>query len=266
MEVAMDLSLLNQFFGIAFESEKEPILSIPAADLLNREQMDIVIHKCAELQKAIGLELPATFVGLSLFGLIGGIQLALAMHNRLLDLSLANVTFQIVDRGTYLHGVLYVQELRWTEAPEAGREEWLTAFWTDYFGGFINRVMNVTAESAGVKPDLIWNQFAARMRFASDYVEENMPDEQVKERFRGDHELLLQLAPGIFGRKKNPFDFKPRYLDSPYAPGKKILMRSACCMYDHRENGVKCYNCPRLLTAEREEMRLEIEASRAASS
>nr|WP_279590354.1 (2Fe-2S)-binding protein [Paenibacillus lupini] len=40
-------------------------------------------------------------------------------------------------------------------------------------------------------------------------------------------------------------------------------MHSSCCMYDRRENGTKCYTCPRMTSDEREERKSEILATAA---
>ena len=264
MDNTMDLTLLKTFFEISVEEKTEPALSVPAVDLLKAEAMGEALRHSGEMLKATGVELPASFLGMNFFNLIASKQLVLGLYNRMLDLPLDNLTFHIVDHGDHIHGGFRIHELRWKEASAVDREAWLAGEWTSYFQTVMNPMLDSVAWSAGVKPDLIWNQFAGQMRFCLDYMEETMGNPEIMERFQRDYELLLRLAPEVFNRKRNPFEFKPRYLDSPYSPGKKLIMRSSCCMYDKRENGVKCYSCPRLLPAEREEMKTKIESAAAA--
>jgi ferric iron reductase protein FhuF len=258
----MDLSLIDKFFHISLKGSEDAIVSIPAIELLQREKMDMVIHKSSELFKARGLELSASFIGMSIFGLCASLQLVLASYNRLLDLSLPNLTFQLEMHHDHLHGCFQIHELRYKEAPVDGREQWLAAELTEYYRNNVNPVVEFAAQSAGVKPDLIWNQYGARMAFGLDFVLEHEKNEAVRNRFEQDYELLKQgLKPDVFGRRKNPFEHKPRYIDSLRDPNKKVIMRSSCCMYDRRENGEKCFNCPQMLPEEREARRENFRAT-----
>jgi ferric iron reductase protein FhuF len=265
MEQPMDLSLLKHFFHISLTGEEDAVTTIPGTDLLRREQMDAIISQSGTLLKATGTELAASFVGMAFFGVCASIQLILASHNRLLDLTLANMEFQIDMHEDHIHGCFKIRELRWKEAPEAAqdRDAWVAAELTSFYRNEIRPVVEIAAASAGVKPELIWSQYGARMAYALDYVEGIEKRPEVLERFRQDYQTLVRAVPAeVFGRRKNPFEHKPRYIDSPYVAGKKLMMRSSCCMYDRRENGEKCYNCPMLLPEEREARRLRIEAAR----
>jgi ferric iron reductase protein FhuF len=105
------------------------------------------------------------------------------------------------------------------------------------------------------------------MIFVLDYIMENEPNKDVKDRFAEDYETLCELSPEVFNLKKNPFIHKPKYISNPYEePEKPMLIRSSCCMYYKKENGTLCYNCPRMTPQERENKRLEIMEQRTASS
>ncbi|WP_127584451.1 (2Fe-2S)-binding protein [Paenibacillus koleovorans] len=262
----MDLSLLNYFFHISLTGETEHVvLEMPATDLLKKERMDEVIQVSGDLMKAIGTELPASFVGMGFFGVSASVQLVLATYNRLLDLSLSNLTFQVQPHDDHVHSCFRINELKYKEAPTdpEERQAWLVEELTAFYRDTVRPVIEMAAVSAGVKPDLVWSQYGARMAYAVDYMEGVEKRPEVLVRFRADYETLARvLPPELFGRRRNPFDHKPRYIDSPYDAGKKLMMRSACCMYDRRENGEKCYNCPMMLPEEREERRRRIEATR----
>ncbi|MGO4372186.1 hypothetical protein AB4Z21_15720, partial [Paenibacillus sp. MCAF20] len=55
----------------------------------------------------------------------------------------------------------------------------------------------------------------------------------------------------------------PRFIDNPWHPEKPLMMKSACCFYDCRVDGDKCYACPRMLPEEREERKKVVLATAA---
>ncbi len=259
MEDSLDLSLLKSFFHITLTGEEDAVFSIPAIELLKPEQMDIVIRQSAQLYNALGLDLAASFIGLAFFNLCASHQIILAVNNRFLDLTLANLTFQIQAHGDHAHTCFKINELRWKEPPQDNRYDWLTYEMQTYYKDNIIPILEIVALSAGVKPDLIWNQFGGKMAYGVDYILEHEQREDVRNRVLQDYEFLAnQLPPETFGQKKNPFFHKPRYVDSPYVAGKKTMIRSSCCLIYRRENGVKCFSCPQLLPEERAVMRTKI--------
>jgi ferric iron reductase protein FhuF len=260
----MDFSLVEAYFHISPKGTANSVYSVCASALLQPKTSDEVLRRCAELLKALTLQLPASFVGLSFFNLCAALQLVLSQSNRLLDLSLDNLVFQIKPDGDYVQGCFRIVKTRWEELPAEGeqRNAVLLKRLTAFYQGTITPVVEAFAARAGVKPDLIWNQFGARMASLLDYVNEHEQREDVRNRFADDYALLAgALPPSVFNRRRNPFAHAPRYLDSPYRPGEKIMMRSSCCMYYCRIGGEKCYNCPRLTERQRAEMRAKIEAS-----
>jgi ferric iron reductase protein FhuF len=122
----------------------------------------------------------------------------------------------------------------------------------------INPLLETASESAGIKPEVLWSQYGGRMRYVVDLLlEQNYPDE-VNQRIRQDYDWLCGLDPAVFNLRKNPFVIRPKYVDNPWNPDKPLLLRSACCLYDQREQGEKCYSCPKLTPREREAMKEQI--------
>jgi ferric iron reductase protein FhuF len=265
MREAMDFSMAEAYFHISPKGFARPVFSVCASELLQPETLNEALRQSADLLRALNHLLPASFLGLSFFNLCATLQLFLSRYNRLLDLSLGNLVFQLDTHDNHVRGGFRIVETRWLELPEEReqRKAALVVRLAAFYQTTINPVVDAIAARAGVKPDLIWNQFGARMAYVRDFVCEHEPLEAVRYRFEEDYALLAHdLAPDVFNRRRNPFAHTPRYLDSPYESGKKIIMRSSCCMYDCRIGGEKCYNCPRLTEREREEMRVRIEASR----
>ncbi len=263
MEEAIDFSLAEKYFQISPNGAENAAFSVPAADLLRPETMNETLRRSGEMLGAFGPELAASFVGLAFFNVCAVSLIFLSQSNRELDLSLDNLTLQLVPHGKLVVGAFRVMEKRWRPVPETEREAAVARYLTELFRKTINPVVESAAAHAGVKPDLIWNQYGARMAWVRDFVQELETRSDFKERFARDYELLAGgLSPDVFNRRKNPFAHNPRYVDSPWQPGKKVILRSSCCMYYRREDGQKCYNCPLLTDQERERMRKAIEASR----
>ncbi|MDR6552573.1 (2Fe-2S)-binding protein [Paenibacillus qinlingensis] len=255
IESNVDFTLVEQYFHISPKGMEEPLLHIPARQLLDGPTMLGVLEKGQALLRGKGLDISASYLGLSLFNLVATSQLFLSQYNQWLVFDLDNIAFEVENHGDHAHIGYKIINLQWKEAPTEDRDLFIELEMRRVFAELISPVIAVIAEQAKVNQAMIWNQFAARMTFVRDYVLENDPRPNVREQFSADYEVVTkQLTPDVFGRKVNPFVHEPKYIDSPYQEGKKVIMRSSCCMYYRREEGQKCFNCPILKESEREAM------------
>jgi len=264
--IVLDLTFIEDHFHITANGSNAPLLSVPAARLLETAPMREALEKDSSLIKGIGLELAVSHFGLAFFGLAASRLIVMSRYNRILDLSLDNLTLQIEERAPYPDIVFKYHELRWTDLPEEGRENAVKAEWTRFFRDTLNPLIESAASTAGLKPSLIWNQYGTRILYVMGVLRNVFPEGATKQTIENDFRLLTDLPAETFHLRKNPFDHAPCYLDSPYEPGGKIMIRSSCCMYYRRESGTKCYNCPILKDGERAEMKARIEAERAKAS
>ncbi|WP_409344115.1 hypothetical protein [Paenibacillus sp. MBLB4367] len=259
MEKHFDFSLVETYFHISPNGADQPYYEMPAtAFLLDSGTVKDMLQQSGATVQATGLELPASFVGISLCNLCITQLLFTAQYNRLLDLTLGNLTFQIEMHDDHAHLGYKINELRSSEVPEAGREAFLARHWKDSFTTIITPAVQAIAAAAGVKPDMIWQQYGGQLARVRDFVLEHEKREPVLERFHQDCGVLTDLAPELFQRKRNPFQHTPRYIDSPYKLGAQLMLHSSCCMYVCRTDGQKCYTCPRMTEAEREERKARI--------
>lgn len=257
----MDLTFAEQHFHISTKGSDHPLLSIAATELLQPERMKELLQKGSLLVKGIGLELAVSFVGLAFFGLAATKQVVMSQYNRILDLSLDNLTIQLESHGDHAHVVLKISELKWADLPLKDREAAIRIEWTKYFAYTMNPLIEAAAGAAGLKSAIIWNQYGARIAYLMDYLSQIITDGPMRELIKSDYNLLASMPGDTFGRRKNPFDYTPCYIDSPYKSGTQMMIRSACCMYYKREDGVKCYSCPILKDEERAQLKLKIEAA-----
>lgn len=258
MQPSFDISLADKYFHITAGGSEHPVLSVPAEHLLKPDTMKDLLHRGKDMLKGLGLDIAVSFAGLAFFGIPAAVHTFMWQYNHILDLSLGNLTVQLESHDDHAHLVLKINEVRWKPLPETGRDEAIITELADLFRHTVTPVIEAAASCAGFKPDLIWNQFGARMISVHDFIARNAPNEALKEKYRHDLALLHNLAPDVFHRRKNPYVHTPRYIESPYKPEEKLIVRSSCCMWYRKENGVKCYTCPILNEMQREEMKCKI--------
>jgi ferric iron reductase protein FhuF len=260
--IIMDLTLIEEHFHISTKGSAEPLLAIAATELVqHEEQMTEALQRGSALVKGIGLELAVSFLGVAFFGLAATKLYVMSRYSRVLDLSLENLTIQLESHGDHAHVVFKIHELNWTDLPAIGREAAAIEEWQKYFTLTMNPLIEATSAAASLKPSMIWNQYGARMAYLKDYLRQILPEGPLKQQFEDDFLLLAQLPAATFNlNRKNPFEHTPVYIESPYQPGKQAMIRSACCMYYRREEGVKCYTCPLLKESDRAERKKEIMA------
>lgn len=264
----MDFTLEEKLFRLSAAGLEAPPFEMPATDWLQPVQARRALEAGGAMSKAIGMKLPVSYAGLSILNLILAELLFLVRQDRWLDLSLEHLTFQMEQRYEIMQTGYRVHTLRWSELPERAdsREAFLERQWRHYLREHIRPAIETIAASADLKPDLIWNQAGARLAGMREYLPQYVPEADDAFLARYDwhaNVLIRRLTAEDFARKRNPFDWQPRYTDNPWKPGGRMMIRSACCMYDCREGGQKCYNCPQLTEAEREVRRAAVQAESA---
>ncbi|TYP71142.1 hypothetical protein BCM02_11092 [Paenibacillus methanolicus] len=264
----MDFSLVRTYFHLSPEGFDHPLLELAAASLTDADAVIASIRAGSALVQATGNELVASFMGTSLCNLCATLLIFGAQYDRLLDLSLTNLTFQAEQHDDHAHLGYRIGEVRWTDIPAEGRAEFLLERWTAYLREEIVPAVEAIATHAGMKSALIWNQYAYQLAYVRDFILEHEPREEVKARFLSDYALLTEGVPAeVFGRKTNPFLHRnPRYVDNPWQPGKPLMMNSSCCLYHCRVDGEKCYTCPKMTPAERDARRERVLAELAGAA
>lgn len=263
MKHDMDFTLVETYFHISPQGAEHPLHELPATDYYNKEIAQATLLKAGEMVQATGMQLAASFVGMSFFNLCITNLLFTAQYNRYLDLSLDNLTYQFEFHDDHAHLGFKINELRWTDVPvdKEERKAFLEQAFRSFFKDEINEMIDSIAASAEVKSGMIWSQLGGQITMVRDFLFESVPDANLLASFQQDLDVILSLSGEVFNRKRNPFIHTPRYIDNPWSPeGHKLMIRSSCCMYDCRVDGEKCYACPRMLPEEREERRKLVEA------
>lgn len=267
MAEALDFTIINSFYRISPEGMVSPDVQIPAAELLNADSARRTLETLGVQGRCIGSELPVSFIGMTMFNLCVATLYFLARNERFLRFRLEDMTFQLESHGNHFHLGFKLNRLDEQPLPDGGEERGraIDEAWAAMFGETVIPFIQSIAAAGGLKPDIVWNQFGGAIHAVIQYVRVQMPIPQFLAGIDDQFERLTSLPPEVFGRRRNPFLHKPRYVDNPWSPPDgQYILRSACCMYDHREGGSKCYSCPRMLPDEREARRERILAENAA--
>lgn len=254
-----DFELIKKFFNITEQGVSSYFFSYPGSEMLNPKTVKEILNRSEKGLKAHGLELPVSFIGNAFFGIIATQYYLISKRNKLVDFSLKNLDFQAENRQNHIHSAFKWKHVSLISVPAHGRTQFLIRKLNNFFKETITPIIETVAKAANVKPSLIWNQYPSRMTYVFEYLQKNEFNEDVKRQFVEDYETFCRLNSELFHLSKNPFIQKTaKYVDDPYNVGNQMLIRSACCMYYKRDNGVYCYNCPKLTDEERDTKKREI--------
>ncbi|MFF2887399.1 (2Fe-2S)-binding protein [Paenibacillus sp. NPDC057967] len=261
MSQELDFSVIKDFYHISPEGADKPIFELPASGLTKAASARGALDEMGRLWKAVGMDLPTSFTGITLFNLTVMNVFFSASHNVFLRLPLNALTFQLEWHHDHAHSGYKLQALEQVCLPvdEQERKEILIREWTALFQETVIPAVNGISAAGGFKPDMIWNQFGGGMHGVIAYVRQAFDIPGLADRLDAEFAVIEGLPAEVFQRKRNPFLHKPRFIDNPWDPsGNPQMLRSSCCMYDRREDGAKCYNCPQMLPQERDERRKQV--------
>jgi len=254
LTVAYDFSMAKSYLHISPEGCDHLFDEMPARGLLGGKRLEEMLRKTGELVQAHDLKLPGSFFGTSLGHLMLTKMFFLCMYGKALRLSLDGLTFQIDYEEGHGHPHIgyRIDDVRAEEFPEEGGDEFVLDDWKTFIADNAVPAVRSIAEAAKMKPETIWAQFGSLGGLLADFVKGMPLPREVSDRFRHHFRLLSEsISPETFGTRRNPFKWNARYVENPMNPEEPWLMRSACCLYDQRDGGEKCYVCPKLTEEER---------------
>lgn len=237
----IDFSFIKTYCQVSPDDADNLVIDVPATDLLDHTKTEQLLQRLKTLYQAHDLLLPVSVVGLSLFGLLGTQWIILSQYKKSLHLPLNTIRLQVgLFNETTPFVSLKIQKVIVTEPCNL----------VEYVHEQLATPIENIAAAGGVKSSLIYNQFSAR---AATLVEGFMQYETNPTAQTTCKSIYRELKEDSSWRK-NPFLHDPVFIDNPYTPGSQMMMRSSCCMFYRRKNGVKCYNCPTLSAKEREKI------------
>jgi ferric iron reductase protein FhuF len=164
--------------------------------------MDLVrglMRQAGETVQAHGLDLPASFFGTSLCNLCSTKLIFIAQYNKMLDLSLQHLTFQIEIHEDHVHLGYKINQLHYKDVPEEEQEMMILKDWETFITHTVTPAVEAIAEAAGVKSAMIWQQFGGEVGMLREFIAQNETCEEVVERFNRNFLLLSEsISPEFF--------------------------------------------------------------------
>lgn len=254
----LDFDVIDRFYHISPKGFDQPLFELTATELLDADQAKDVLDRVGKLWKSCGYELPVSFVGMTMFNFCLTSLFFAAKDRVWVKFQLQDMKFQLEQHEDHAHIGYKLERLELVPLPEDQdeRHTFLRAAWPVMISEMIRPFIESIAPAGGLKAEMIWAQFGAQLLSTLNYIRDYLHMPELVDRIEADLIILYELEPELFGRRRNPFIHKPRFVDNPWSPPDgTYILRSACCMYDRREGGEKCYNCPRMLPEERDERR-----------
>ncbi|QAY66562.1 (2Fe-2S)-binding protein [Paenibacillus protaetiae] len=264
METPFDFTIVRTYLHVSPEGADDPSFQMEAAQLLESAALEAALRESGNAVQALSHALPASFIGTSLCKL-SLIQLWFAVqYDRFIDLSLEHLIYQVEIHGDHAHLGYKIKALHTEPIPAGDPEQFLADKWSAYFAGTVTPAVEAVAKGAGLKAEAIWQQFGGQLTILKNFAKQLVPREPMLHKLEQYSRVLSErLEPELFHVRRNPFRHIPRYVENPLNPEEKWMLQSSCCMYDRRENGSKCYTCPRMTPAEREERSKQLLAAAA---
>lgn len=246
MTQILDFTQVENLLRISPKEPETAILSMPAVDLLQQENVRLVLNTYGETVKAIGDLLPASFLGVTLCNFCLTQFVFNVKDHIFLDLSPENLVFYLENKGTYHQFGYQLTNTVFRDIPYENEEEFLLENWEEFITEQILPLLNSITTTARIKNSLVFNQFGSQFSYAQNMIATSFTDEEILKRLDIYSEILTEkLSPDTFGVRKNPFKHTPCFIENPSNKEEKWMVRSGCCWWDKRENGEKCVVCPR---------------------
>ena len=263
----IDYELLEQQLGIVTKKRQDALLTMPAAELTDREPMESFLKLSREQIKGRDIQVAATYFAATWRALCTAMQYMLSAAPGRLCFSLENLTIQVVLVNDFPWVYFVLNDPGEAPWPQGERNAWRENELGGFYAEALRPVMENIAAVSGVPLTQLWGQIRLGVQYYIRAIAGKLEDEALRSRLMEDYGYLAKELPAAwFGLKRNPFNVKEVLLDDPYRPGEKTPMKPTCCLAYRTDTGHGyCYGCPKLTKQEREAKRLEIMEKIAAS-
>ncbi|MNI33128.1 hypothetical protein D3C73_870600 [compost metagenome] len=259
---------LDHKFHVTQHKREDAVFSIPAITLLDPKNMSLLIDTYTPMIKAVESDAAAAYFAGWFTYVAMAKQYVLSNFNQSLDLTLSNLTVQIVPNGTHFQYVFVVNEWSMIEAPsdEYERASWRQQELAAFHGQTVQPIFEAVTTIVDYPLGQLWGQLPTKFNYFMNDWKGSMTQETACKRIDEDYAGLKALEPSIFGLKKNPFDVKIRMIEDALDCTKQVRMKNVCCLYYKTEASRYCYTCPRMKEEGRVEFRTKYRAEKAATA
>ncbi|MFD0616001.1 (2Fe-2S)-binding protein [Paenibacillus sp. GCM10027629] len=243
-------------YMITHQDTSPAIADFEMRQLTEREGALAFLNAYAPELKALSLDVAATYFTAQFARMFAAFHYAIWRYGIHLDLSMNLMSVHIVAHPDgYITLKFNLKSIQGTTVPLANRSLLVTSLMTSFYSEQVRPILQPLASAAGISVGALWGIIPTYFEYYYEQWLEEPIDEVQRIHLAEDMDVLHhQLPPTVFGRVKNPFQVKFRYMDSPYEPGEKMRLKSACCLAYKTEGGTYCLSCPRLSEADRAQM------------
>lgn len=255
----LDFDTLETKFNIRLVKPTDALYSSSAVELLDPIHMQSFVAYYASLIKALDYKVAAAYFSNWFSGVALALQYTVSIYNIALDLSLPNLTIHVTPVEGHTQVSFCLNRWREQVAPlgEQERLEWRHDVLAGFYGNTMRPLVESLSSVSNMNVGQIWGQLPTKFSNNLDIFKKSTRHLKEKQRLVDDYYFLTkELSPYIFGRTQNPFDVKFRMVEDLRDPEQQIRMNNVCCQYVRTEEGVYCYNCPRMTDDDREARRM----------
>ncbi|USG66192.1 (2Fe-2S)-binding protein [Brevibacillus ruminantium] len=265
-----DFSYLSEHHALTTEDIPNILHRCPLENLMQAEGMaDMVAFYQAEI-KGLGPDVAAAYFA-GWFGYVcTGFQYLISRYHAAPDFSPANLEVQFYKKNhhTWLTFKIKDSRVATRQRDQHDRASWRKEALEIFYTQTVRPLFDTLSHATGHDLHQIWGQVVMAMYWSREKWLNVFETVEARKLMEEDyHFVTAEMAPEIFGRKKNPYQTKLSFVKSPRDPEAMIPRKATCCLAYRTENGHGyCYTCPRISEEEREEKRLRFLAEQEAKA
>ncbi|WP_229757755.1 ferric iron reductase [Paenibacillus marchantiophytorum] len=251
----VDFNELEEKFFLTLHEPSNLLLSMPAIHLFQDEQAIRLIDMYSPLIKTSERAVAAAFF-CSWYGSVCAAMQDMLFHDHgaILDVSLSNLTIQLHDNSPYSSFSFKINEVRLITVPDRDDQEaWYIRMLHSYYSNQVRPLIVALSRLTQTNVNRLWGQIVNAIYAHIDEELKEITEESCKTRLLHEFELLTHHVDAqAFGLLRNPFERKPKFIESLANPNQMVKVKTACCLAYLLDAGFGyCYTCPRLKESDR---------------
>ncbi|AWB46315.1 hypothetical protein DCC85_20530 [Paenibacillus sp. CAA11] len=259
----IDYDWLRQNYNVMLQAPDRSKYNVKATALIEPETARDFLEAYRQHIQGKDHQVAATYFAAYWRGVCAAMQIMVATTSEMLDFSLGNFTLHLAEANGYNQLMFVLEDAAGHPWPPGTHETVRELMFTRFYGETLRPMFEVIAAEAGVTLGQLWYQMPLGIEYYLKHGADMLEDESARSRIEEGYRYTVEgLAPSVFGLKQNPFAFKRVYIDDPYHPGEKTVMKPTCCLAYRTDAGYGyCQSCPKLTKEQRAKMNAEISQS-----
>ncbi|MFD1678007.1 IucA/IucC family C-terminal-domain containing protein [Alicyclobacillus fodiniaquatilis] len=258
----VDFHQLGANFKISLSEVEHPLLSMPLKQLLEEAHSACLISTYGSMIKTSNSAASAVAFCNWFAFVPAGVQYLLSVYDTAIDLSPDNLTVELYQGARFYAFSFKLSQWSAQTAPTEAKQRatWRNQVMVDFYQNTVRPLFERLAETSGYNVGQLWGQIPPKLYWLMNMFPLEC-DETAKSRLADDYRALKEeLAPEVFGCKRNPLNVRERMIESLQDANRQVPMRPACCLNYCKADGGYCYACPRVKEADRAEQRAQFRA------